>query len=475
MIKLFVSILTSCSLAASPIVLTPDGVKDLILRQGPRSAEVDLEFQTLRLTPVTLLSNYDWRIQVETGYEYDKSVALLANRQFPQNLNERTTLTASLIKQFTTGTLLGFDVTRLSVETSPLTPTTFPPIPRQTRDIAGLFFEQSLYGNAFGRADRALVSSADLTFKAQYLDRANNLESVALEGIRQYWLTATAEVAYKESQKSLQAYRKLTNEIRRKTRLGQTAPGDLPQVLAEFELRSQAVKTAEAEFIKAKEDLITLLNLPNGSEIQLKTVQNIAPLPSFVEKKIEETRSVQSQKLKVEAAQEALDASESSQSVNVKFIGRAYSSGVNEEQHLAFEQMTTGTRPQYYAGLRLEYNFGSNVQEETILNRKMARDLASTRLRRQIAETNDQLDQASRNLKVSYEVAQSAESQKKYLEQAYRELQRSYDQGRIDISVLIGAINRYFDGEIAFNRALGNYSVAQAEWLASRDELVSDL
>lgn len=475
MLQLFIHFLTLTSFAASPVVLTPEAAQKLILQQGPKSQEVDLRFSSLRLTPVQILSDYDWRLRLETGYEYDKSVALLANRQFPQNLNERTTLTASLQKQFTTGTLLGVDVTRLSVETSPLTATTFPPIPHQVRDIAGISFEQSLYGNSFGRADRALITSADLTFKAQNLDRINELETVALEGVRQYWLAATAEIALKESQKSLQAYKKLTDDVRRKTRLGQTIPGDLPQVLAEYELRTQAVKSAEVEFLKARQDLITLLNLPTDSQIQFSPVQNIGALPAGVEKNIEETRSVQSQKLKAEAAQEALEASESAQTVNVKFIGRAFTSGVNENQDRAFDQLMSGTRPQYYAGLRVEYNFGSNIQEETILNRKMTRDLEHTRLRRQISETHDQLDQASRNLKASYEIAQSAESQKKFLQQAYNELKRSYDQGRIDISILIGAINRYFEGEIAFSRALGNYSVAQAEWLASRDELVSDL
>lgn len=282
-------------------------------------------------------------------------------------------------------------------------------------------------------------------------------------------------MAFRESQKSLDAYKKLTDDVRRKTRLGQTTPGDLPQVLAEFELRTQAVKSAEMTFIKAKEDLITMLNLPSGSNIQFAVTSAIVPLPAAVEKNIEETRSVKSQKLKAQAAQEALNASESTDSVNVKFIGRAFSSGVSEQQDQAFQQLTTGTRPQYYAGVRVEYNFGSNIQEETVLSRKMSRDLENTRLRRQLAEANDQLDQTARNLKVSYEIAQSAASQKKFLQQAYNELKKSYDQGRTDISVLIGAINRYFDGEIAFSQALGNYSVSQAEWLASRDELVSDM
>jgi len=460
--------------APKVVTLNQKTVAELALKQGSKAMEVNLQYQQLRLDPVRVLSSYDWKLLVETGFEYDKSATLLSSNSTGVPKYERYTTTASLQKPFTTGTLLGIQLSRLSQKAEIDGISANPPLPEQTLDTAGLTLEQSLLGNFFGVADRGTVNAAELTFRASTVARANDLENVVLEAIRQFWDAYVAQENFKEAVNSRDRYKKLVDAVRRKTSLGYSNPGDLPQVQAEFETREQNVKTASTNYLKSLEDLITLLNLEPGTDIKFEVPTDIPPVPKLVQKKVEELRTIRSQKLRVEAAKESLDAAKSLSYPSLKFVGKVYTSGVDESADNSYSELVGGTRPKYYAGLRFEYNFGSDIQNETVINRKLTRDLEEARLRRQLLESEDLESQAQRKVQEAYAIVVSTEKQRGFREKASQELTRSYNQGRTDISVLITAMNNFFDSEVQYSRAVGDYSIALNEWAAARDELIPD-
>lgn len=485
MVKIFLALLSTTAMngawaqqknpAPKEITLNQKTVAELVLKQGPKTMEVNLKYQQFRLEPVKALSAYDWQLLVETGFEYDKTVGLLSNSNQATDVKyERYKTTASLKKPFTTGTILGLELSRLSQKAEADGFTSNPPVPEQTADLAGLTLEQSLLGNFFGVADRGTVNAAELTFQANNIARANELEDVVLEAIRQFWNSYVAQENFKEAVNSRDRYKKLVDAVKRKTSLGYSNPGDLPQVQAEFETREQKVKTASTDYLANLENLITLLALEPGTEIKFEVPKDIPAVPKLVEKKVEELRSIRSQKLKVEAADESLDAAESLSYPSLNFVGKVYTSGSDDSAENSYSELASGTRPKYYAGLKFAYNFGSDIQNETVINRKLTKDLEQTRLQRQLSEAQDLEAQAQRNVQAAYAIALSTEKQKGFREKASQELNRSYNQGRTDISVLITAMNNFFDSEVQYSRAVGDYAIALNEWAAARDELIPD-
>ncbi|WP_374035088.1 TolC family protein [Bdellovibrio bacteriovorus] len=483
MVKILLALLSTTAIEAAyaqqapakkEITLTQKDVAELVLKQGLKTKEVNLKYQQFRLTPALALSAYDWVLNAETGFEYDKSAGLLSNSTPVEAKYERYRTTVGLKKPFTTGTTLGIELSRLSQQVEFDSVVTNPPPGEQTLDSAGLLLEQALLGNFFGVADRGTVNAAELTYQAESINRANELEDVVLEAIRQFWNTYVAQENFKESVASRDRYKKLVDAVKRKTSLGYSNPGDLPQVQAEFETREQKVKTSSTEYLDNLENLVTLLSLEPGTEIRFQIPGNIPAVPKLPLKKVEDLRTIRSQKLKVEAAQESLAAAESLSYPTLNFVGKVYTTGVDENANDAYSDVVSGTRPKYYMGLRFQYNFGSDIQNEQIINKKLSKDLESTRLSRQLLEAEDLEIQAQRKVQSTYAVVLSAEKQKGYREKASQELNRSYNQGRTDISILITAMNNYFDSEVQYMRAMGDYAIALNEWAASRDELIPD-
>ncbi|HWU41862.1 MAG TPA: TolC family protein, partial [Bdellovibrio sp.] len=185
-------------------------------------------------------------------------------------------------------------------------------------------------------------------------------------------------------------------------------------------------------------------------------------------------RAIRSQKLKVAAAKESLDASKSKSYPLLNLVGKATTTGWGENSKDSYSDLTSGDHPQYYIGLRFLYHFGSDVQNEDIINKKITRDLEESRLSLQTLQAVDSQTQAERRVQETYALALSTQKQKTFREQAAQELNRSYAQGRTDISILITAMNNFVASEVAFIQAVGNYHIALNEWASARDELIPD-
>ncbi|UYL09803.1 TolC family protein [Bdellovibrio sp. SKB1291214] len=461
--------------AASVVTLSQKKVAELALQQGYRTKEVNLQYQQYKLPFAETLAKYDWLLGVTTGYELDKQAQLLSSQTLdPRNKIERYNTTLTLSKPFTTGTLATIELNRLSLNADYDTALTVQPPDNQTLDRAGIVLEQAILGNFFGVADRGTVNAAEENYKASEILRANDLENVVLESIRQFWTAYIAQENFKEAVSARDRYKKLVDTVRRKTSLGYSNPGDLPQAQAELETREQTVKSTSTEYLAAVENLLTSLALDPKSEVKFEMSTMLPAMPSLPPVKTEDLRAIRSQKLKVSAAEESLSASKSLAYPTLNVVGKAYTTGVAEKSEDSYSELTGGSRPDYYVGLRFAYNFGSDIQNERIVYNKLNRDLEQTRLQRQLVEVIDSNTQAERKAQAAYSIAQSAEKQKEFRERAVTELQRSYAQGRTDINNLIIALNSSFTAEVQYITAVGNYHIALNEWAASRDELIPD-
>lgn len=465
-IAILISLLTTQLANAKTITLTQKDIAEMVLKNSRSVDEIEYRYQQLRLAPAQQLANYDWKLTAETGSEVDKSetLASVANSEY-QRLKTSVAVTKSLI----TGTALTFEWSRNSQKTE------LPSSSSQaTADLFGVSFEQSLWSNFLGQADRATTRSAEHQFLANNVLRANELQDAVLEGIRIYWNTYVSQENFKEAQASRERYKQLVDSVRRKTSYGYANPGELAQIQAEFEGREQNVKTASNEYLKNLDQLITLLKLPEDTEIQFQVIESIPPVPALEQKSIENLRNIQSQKYKLAAADENLTSSRSKSVPSLNLVGKFYSSGLDESVENSQSELFAISNPKYYLGIKLSYTFGSDYLTEDLINKKATRDLEKAKLERNLIETQNKLKQAERKVLASYTVAQSSLKQKEFREKAMNELNRTFTQGRTDISVLIDSMNKFFNSEIQYSRAVGDYQIALNEWAAVRDELVTE-
>lgn len=459
------------SFAGNSISLSPKSVADLILKQSFKAQEINLTAQQSRLAKATIDKAYDFTLAMDTGYQ-DSKFESSTNTYLLRTQTATTNLT--LTKPFFTGTSLSLAYSRSSDKPEVSTAATTVPL-SLTTDTVGIILTQNLWKNFFGSADRADLKNASFTYESLQVARVNQLQDLVLEGIRAYWAAYVAQETFQESLNSRNRYLKLVEEIKKKTNYGYSNPGELSQAQAELETREQKVKSSSVTYLATIDSLITTLKLPPGSDIKFD-VPTEAPAPPQVleSKNVENLRSLKASKLKLQAADESYFSSKSKSYPDLSLVAKAYRQGLEEKAEDAQSEMVSGSRPKYYIGVQFQYTFGSGYYSEDVLNKKSTRDLAESQLSRSRMELQDKQNDLIRKVQSTYSIAQSTKVQRSFREKASQELSKSYNQGRTDISLLITALNNYFDSEVQMTKALGDYQIALNEWAAFQDQLIPD-
>lgn len=469
--KLFpVFVLAASQAVAAPMPLSPKDVAELILQKSLRAQEINLSAQQNQLTLATATSAFDFNLTAEHGIQNSE----FESPTLSYFVEDRSTIsTLKLTKPFITGTTLGVEY---SNTTSVPTYTSSAPTPSRdsTTSLLGFTVEQDLLQNFFGVADRASIRAAEATVEASKITRINQMQDLVLEGIQAYWSAFVSQETFKNAVNSRDRYAKLVQSVKRKSGYGYTGPGELSQAQAELESREQKVKSESVNYLGNLEKLLTLLQLPPQSEIQFAVAQDIPAPPKTDDVVIENLRPVKASQLAAKAAEEQLTESKSNALPDVSLVGKYYAQGLDESASEAYSEMAGFTYPRYYVGVKLEYGFGSGIQEATVLNRRLGRDLANTQLQRQKLELRDRGQDIQRRIQSTYAIAQSSKTQRSLREKAAQELTRSYTQGRTDIAILIEALNKYYDSEVQLVRAIGDYQIALNQWAAFQDQLILD-
>lgn len=470
----FIFLLTVQTVFAEKVLLTQSKMAELVIKKSLSLKETDLKYEQYRYAPYLVYKEFEWKWTIESGYEVDKteSLSLIGDYRF-----ERYKTVASVTKSLITGTSLIFDVARTSQKRdgdaySPTGGTNT--LSQINYDNWALRLEQSLWGNAFGSGDRARIRAAESLYKSQILLRSDEIQNLVLQGLRLYWDTFVAQESFKEAVGARDRYQKLVGSMQKKSSMGYTLPGEVSQVQAEFESREYYVKSSSQEYLRQVETLLTFLNLPADTELEFEIPKDIPAIPKLVPKKAQETRFIQSQELKIQSAEDDLKGTESKNGPTLNLVAKLSATGLDEAASEATSELTRGTHPQAYVGLKLAHSFGSDSKREEYLNKKAALELERVKQQRNLLEFEDRQRQTQRKVDVANQLLNSIGKQKVFREKALTDLQRSYTQGRTDIRNLIETMNNYITVELAYSRAVGDYFIALNEWAALRDELIKE-
>lgn len=471
--SLLISILSSTALAqqAPPktVTLSQKDVAEIVLKQGPSSKQVTYKYEQTLSTYYTAVGFLDWQMELASGYQTDRTESITKYSNDSKAEDYITTVTVK--KSLLTGTLLQLDLLRDSYKTDSLT-TTFPN--DIVMDSYKLSLEQSLWGNMLGVGDRAKVAAAEATYKSNISLRANELEDVVLATLKLYWTTYVSQENFRESLAARDRSSKLVSSVRRRAASSYANPGELSQVQADLEVREREVKTKSISYLNNLESLLRTLSLDPDTEVVFSVPKELPAVPKLPDVDMTKLRTIRSQEWKVKAAQETLAVAKSDGRPRLDAVARLYTTGVDETTDASYAELSSGSHPQTYVGLRLRYTFGSGAQDEEIRAKKAALAAQEVSLEDLRNTERDNASATQRKVAAQYAIAESALRERGFREKAMQELNRTYTQGRTTLKDLIDAMNKYVDSQIQVSQTLGDYEIALNEWAAARDELIPD-
>ncbi|PWU22479.1 MAG: TolC family protein [Bdellovibrio sp.] len=460
--------------AGAKLVLSQQDVAHLVLEKSDRTPETNLTAELARKQVSDVLKNYEWLLAADAGYDINQTQRL--DTPYPDLKDTSWLANVSLKKPWTTGSTLTFEWSRNSLQAvfNPASPFLglFPA--NQTFDSVGVTFEQSLWKNSLGVADRSMVLAAEKSFASARTKRGFNLQNLVLDGLRKYWSAYVTQENLRQAIHSRATYEKLVETVRKKTGYGYAGIGELPQAQAELESKVQEVKKQSLNYLQASDELLAYLNLPIKSEIDFKVESELSEPPKLKDIALEKTREFQTQVRTFEAAEAARQSATALNNPDLRLVAKAYGTSVDPNSSTSLGQALGGANPHYYIGVKLTQNFGSNTLGEDQLNKELTAQIEEIRLSRLKTDLQVRLTTQEEKVQSTFAVVLSARGQKTYREKALKELQAAYNQGRTEIRNLILAMNDSFTTETGYSRSVGDYQVALAEWAALRDELIPE-
>lgn len=464
---------TAAPASVEKMRLSQNDVAALVLSRSDRAVEANLNSELPRVDLARVQKTYDWFLSGQTGFERSRFESLSGYG----NIEDQTLATSMMLsKAWQTGTKSSLEWRRNSYrsEYSPLSPA-FTNMPaEQTQDIFGVSIEQSLWRNAFGYSDRRKVRAASMDYHAATITRAQDLQDAVLAGLKSFWGAFIAQELVKQSSQSIERYEKLVNTVRRKSSFGYSLPGELAQTQAELESKKQLLKSNSLDYLQQTDSLLEYLGLPPNKEIDFATHVELTPPPRLNPVDITTLRAYKAQAMRLESSTIKAEASSSDEHPNITLVGQVYGAGLEKQASDSVGEALSGSHPKYYVGVRFEHNFGSGAQSEETVSIKIQADLAKIRLERMKNQVEINLLNAERDAKVKYAQVQSTKEQLTLRERAMNEMNKAYTQGRTDITNVIEAMNRMFDIEVSYSRAIGDYQISLAQWVSLRDELIPD-
>ncbi len=310
------------------------------------------------------------------------------------------------------------------------------------------------------------IQSGEEAVQWLYYEKA---EELALRSVRQYWKTYLAQVSWLKSQEGLKTYQQLVRQIANKQKYNFLNPGEGPQVLAEYENLQQKADSQKQNYEREKKALFLFLQKPaEDYDLKFKTLPS--PPPTFSKIKIDSVRGVQMRAQQITERELKWRSHRVQLFPDIRFIsqGGLIPASAGSRKDLSFSRKNSF----YELGVSLNWNlFSKSFYEKAHQERyQLEEDKIDMEIFKK--EIENQMDSLKEEISVSYKNIYRAERANSYQKKAFKELKRSFDQGRVDIFELIRAENKLRESELRKASALSEYSLLNLQFLALKDQLV---
>lgn len=370
-------------------------------------------------------------------------------------LTDRTQITASLNKNFTTGTLLGVSTTYFHSETPALQP-------NLSGDYYQNYFsvnlEQSIWPNFFGRNTNALRQS----YLQNYNLLKNMIEQQKTDEIKNqldlYWRIKVLTIEKDKNLELQRYYETLASKTKQKKSNGLTNPGEYEQVVAENILRKQLIAQDEVDLLKAQNDLLVSLNAPDAT-LKVDTSIDLKNIPAYNFKTfdIKNSKLYQIQKAKVDFADSDYQAASNNAWPNISLYGKYTQQGLENSQSSSWDEMSNEGKNKYLIGLKMNYTFDQKTQALERDVKRRTYEIEKNRMNQIEKNLSLQFNDLKNNINMAYKKIQDYITVVNLRKNIIQQLRNSYQQGRIDISVFIEANNKYVQSEVQLAQLISQY------------------
>lgn len=458
------------SLNAEPLELSPQKLIDLSLS---KSTEVEQLRKQRKVEDIELIRhkvNYDYLVTISPYYNLTKAESLDG---FANEEDKRVGYNLSLEKKTHFGSQFKLAYEKTGVNTVFNTFNLTRNIPEnQYKDVIGLEWQQALWNNAFGKADK--LEYQNVKEQQTYYDytQLENVENVVLTSMQLYWDTYIAKESLEEALASRARYQELLKTVTKKKRLGYTAPGEFARTNAELEKQEQRVKLSSAQYLYLSTKLKQHLKLDVNQELKFVIEKELPALPKITKKQMSDFREIKKAEIKTQQASRNVDRADSEGKPELSLVAQIQSTGVDTTGESSFEELTKFSKPTYYLGLNLRFHFGSGSNGAERENASYQHQIAELQKKLTQDEIELNLTNQENMLKASFLIAESAVKLLDFRNKAMKEIKRAYTQGRVDIQELINAYNAQNLAATEKIQAVGEYHMNLNRMAALRDELV---
>ena len=316
-----------------------------------------------------------------------------------------------------------------------------------------------------------LLQTFEKSLSLQDLAYYEKTEQLLLEGLAQYWKTQLAYKKLQQAQAGLQTYKKLVRETNRKKRYQFLQPGERPQILAEYQSIQSGLDWSEQNYKKEKTALLLYLKKDSKKyDLAFDETDFLKPdQVSFKKINFEKTRAFQIQKKILENQKLVLSAQKSSLYPVVELTGkRAWTPAGETAPNFSFSSKTGF----YELALGLKWVLFSKSFYQQVASKKYELQEAEIDFELKKRELEDQISLSESQMKVALTNIERAQKANEYRKKTFKELSRSFYQGRTDTFQLIQAEKQLRDSEVQKAEAFSQYSLSLATCLALRDELI---
>ena len=148
--------------------------------------------------------------------------------------------------------------------------------------------------------------------------------------------------------------------------------------------------------------------------------------------------------------------------------------GVEQSADKAFTEMTSVTKPNYYVGLTLQFYLDSSSNGADISDKKIRLQDSELSYNFLKSRLKSEVDSKYNYVSSSYKIVESTKKMLDHRLKALKQMKTAYNQGRLDIDILIQAYRDQFSAQVAHIQAIAQYYVNLHDYAASKDELISD-
>ena len=295
-------------------------------------------------------------------------------------------------------------------------------------------------------------------------------EELALRALQQYWKAYLSHLAYNQAQQSVKTYKKLVRQIQNKKKYGFLKPGEAPQILAEYQNIQQEEDKQKQNQEREKKALLILLNKdPLLYDVSFEGERLVRP-PALPKLSLESVRPVKIRRNQIREGELQLKASQLYLFPGIQLFGRGgFIPGGTADEKSAFSKHFF-----YELGLNLNWSLFSKSAYEKTRQEKYTLEESKIDMEILKRELVNQSRFLEREIDISYKNALRADKANSYQKKAFRELTRSFEQGRVDVFDLIRAEGKLRESEIKKYSALSELSLAFFQLSALRDRLVED-